>query len=57
MTRILALALAGVLLSACAATGDVEMPNNSGSGSDRMRGSPCACAEIPFEGQGFRWVS
>ena len=55
MTRLLALALAGVLLAACAAGNGTEMPSNSGSGSDKMRSSPCACAPVEFDGQVFRW--
>jgi len=56
MTRFLALAFAGVLLAACAAGSDTEMPSNSGSGSDKMRTSPCACAPVDFDGQVFQWV-
>jgi len=55
MTRLLALALAGVFLAACAAGNGTEMPSNSGSGSDKMRSSPCACAPVEFDGQVFRW--
>lgn len=52
----LALALAGAVLAGCAGPGDVEMPSNSGAGSDRMRGSPCACLELRFDGQSYRWA-
>lgn len=57
MTKIcFALALAGVLLGGCATRGNVEMPSNSGSGSDKMRTSPCACMPVEFDAQVFQWV-
>jgi len=43
-----------VLLTACA--GDFELPQNAGEGTDKMKPSPCACAEVPFNAGGFTWT-
>ncbi|WP_055661734.1 hypothetical protein, partial [Roseibium aggregatum] len=42
----------GWLVSGCA---QVEMPIEP-DGIDKMRKSPCACAEIEFEPSSFEWV-
>ncbi|WP_165814777.1 hypothetical protein [Labrenzia sp. 011] len=42
----------GWLVSGCA---QVEMPIEP-DGIDKMRKSPCACAEIEFEPGSFEWV-
>lgn len=53
--RTLFLALSLVVLTACGSPR--EMPSNSGSGSDEMRLSPCACLEIEdYDGRGFQWL-
>ena len=55
-TKILAIATLVGFFSGCVAAGaDVEMPNNSGAGSDEMKASPCACVELPYDGRGFKW--
>lgn len=41
-------------LSACAQ--EVEMAKDP-VGTDTMRISPCACAEIPYEFEGFEWTN
>ncbi|WP_156453396.1 hypothetical protein [Polycladidibacter hongkongensis] len=40
------------LLASCKS---VEMPYDP-EGTDEMRGSPCACAEIEYMPQTFEWV-
>lgn len=42
----------GVFLAGCQST---EMPIQP-DGIDKMRKSPCACAEIEFEPASFEWV-
>lgn len=44
-----------LLLGACASK-NVEMPGNTGEGSDEMRKSPCACEELDYNGRGFEWL-
>lgn len=46
--------LLAVVLSGCA--GDFELPQNAGEGTDKMKPSPCACAEVPFNAGGFTWT-
>lgn len=41
-------------LSACAS--DTEMPHNNTDGTDKMRGSPCVCEQLEFDGRGFKWI-
>lgn len=48
-------ALVAAATAACAARGDVELPQD-GDGDDAMRKSPCACEPVPFDGRGFRWL-
>ena len=43
-------------LSGCVTPG-VEMPENDGDASDRMRKSPCACVDLDHDNGGFTWVS
>ena len=51
---VLAAGLAALLpLAGCA--GSVEM-SRDGDGSDRMKASPCACARVPYNAEGFTWV-
>lgn len=52
----IAVVIAVLALAGCAGTMDVEMPSNSGSGADEMRGSPCACHELDYDGRGYRWI-
>lgn len=51
----LALGLA-LTLSGCGSREKVEMPGNTGEGSDEMRKSPCACVELDYNGRGFEWL-
>src|SRR3546814_4372343 len=34
----------------------VELPDNSGEGSDLMLKSPCACQQLDFNSRGYKWV-
>jgi len=36
---------------------NVELPDNSGEGSDLMLKSPCACQQLDYNSRGFKWVS
>lgn len=49
------LLLAGILAVSACATSEREMPKNSGSGTDTMKLSPCACLPVPYDGSGFAW--
>ncbi len=42
-----------ISLSACVLTKNREMPANTGTGSDLMRSSPCACEPVDYDGRGF----
>ena len=42
-----------LFLTACAT--NREMPYDP-EGSDEMRISPCACAEIDYQPEGFEWI-
>jgi hypothetical protein len=53
--KALALFICLVVLSACAAS--KEIPTNEGDVSDTMRESPCACNEVDFNSEGFKWLS
>jgi hypothetical protein len=35
----------------------VELPDNSGEGSDLMIKSPCACTELDYNSRGYEWRS
>lgn len=52
---ILCLAISAILSGCGSVTKDVELPSNSGAGSDEMKASPCACSEIKYDGSGFEW--
>jgi len=43
-----------VLMTGCA--GNFELPKNAGEGTDKMKPSPCACAEVPFNSEGYTWT-
>ncbi|MGK2742635.1 hypothetical protein ACSHT0_17320 [Tepidicaulis sp. LMO-SS28] len=42
------------VLTGCA--GDFELPQNAGEGTDKMKPSPCACMQVPFNAGGFTWT-
>lgn len=47
--------LALVLLAGCAAS-RTEMPANDAAGTDRLKRSPCACAELDYEPETYEWL-
>lgn len=55
MTRLFYLIVCCLLLSACAMRGK-EVPDNDAAGSDAMKISPCACAQIDWKGADYEWI-
>ena len=53
MTR-LAAVLCAALMAGCAA--GVEKPAQDAAGTDRLKRSPCACAELDHRPKGYEWL-
>ena len=47
--------LALAVLAGCAGS-RTEMPDNDAAGTDRLKRSPCACAEIEFRPETYEWL-
>lgn len=46
-----------VFLYGCSGGRDVELPENSGTGADEQKPSPCVCNQLEYDGRGFKWLS
>ena len=44
-----------VLLGGCASW-DTEMPDNDAAGTDKLKRSPCACAELDYRPGSYEWL-
>ena len=55
MSKFLILISIFVVLGGCAMRGK-EIPGNDATGSDAMKASPCACAQINHNAPGFTWL-
>lgn len=53
---ILIAAVAAFLAGCSAVQSPKEMPANNGAGADEMKGSPCACMPVDYDGRGFSWL-
>ena len=54
MRLIFAVFLLG-LLAGCSKLGDKELPENP-SGTDELRPSPCACQQLDYKPEGYKWL-
>ena len=55
MTKLVCLLALVVALGACDLMRGTELPDNDAAGTDEMRLSPCACAELDYRAPSYRW--
>ena len=48
--------LAFVTLLVGCAHADRELPENNAPGSDKMKKSPCACEQLPYQPRSYKWL-